>query len=50
MKTWRLYVNGECMGSYGDGPAAMSMAIRAMQDWFAAGYTAEQCDVKHEEF
>ena len=50
MMVWRLYVDGECVGTYGDGLLAQSMAIAACQDWFAAGYTAEQVDVKHEEF
>lgn len=50
MKVWRLYVNDECVGTYGDGSKAMSMAIIAMQDWFSYGYTAEQCEMKHEEY
>lgn len=46
---YRLYINGECVGTYGEGPAARRMAMFAMGDWFAAGYTAEQCEVRHEE-
>lgn len=50
MLTWRLYVNNECVGTYGEGSVAMSEAIRAMGEWFADGYTAEQVELKHEEF
>lgn len=50
MMVWRLYVNGECARTYGDGPAALTMAVADCQIWFAAGYTAEQVKVKHEEF
>ena len=50
MKVYRLYVNGECAGTYGDGPAARMAAIFAMSDWFAVGYTAEQCEIRYEEF
>lgn len=46
MKVWRLYVEDECVGTYGD----CRSAILAMQDWFSCGYTAEQCEVKHEEY
>lgn len=50
MKVYRLYVSGECVGTYGDGPAARMMAMLAMGDWFKAGYTAEQCEVRYEEY
>lgn len=50
MKTWRLYVDGECVGTYGDGTLAMRIAISTMQEWLSAGYTSEQCEVKYEEF
>lgn len=47
---YRLYVNGECVQTFGEGPAARTMALLAMGDWFAAGYKAEQCEIRHEEF
>lgn len=50
MKVYRLYVDGECAGTYGDGPAARTMAYMAMGDWFKAGYTLEQCEVRYEEY
>ena len=39
MKVWRLYVDGEVVGTYGDGPAARTMALMAMGEWFSCGYT-----------
>lgn len=50
MMVWRLYVKGECVGTYGDGLAAMSLALRDMSKWINAGYSAEDCDIRHEEY
>lgn len=50
MLVWRLYVKGECVGTYGEGPLAMSLALRAMSTWFEAGYSAEDCEIRHEEY
>lgn len=50
MLVWRLYVNGECARTFGDGPLAQTLAIAECQKWFEVGYTAEQVEVKHEEF
>lgn len=50
MKVWRLYVDGKCRGTYGDGLAAMRMAMADCANWYADGYTAEQVEVKHEEY
>lgn len=50
MKVWRLYVKGECVGTFGEGRAALTMAMQAMGAWFAAGYTSDDCEVKHEEY
>lgn len=50
MKVWRLYVDGEAVGTYGDGPAARTMAMLAMGEWFGAGYDADRCEVRHEDY
>ncbi len=50
MKVYRLYVDGECVGTYGDGPAARTMAMLAMGDWFDAGYDADRCKIRYEEY
>lgn len=50
MKVWRLYVDGEVVGTYGDGPAARTMAMLAMGEWFGAGYDADRCEVRHEDY
>ena len=47
---WRLYVNGECVQTFGDGEAALNMAMFTMGEWFKCGYTAEQCEIKHEKY
>lgn len=49
MKVYRLYVNEECVGTYGNGPAARMMAMSEMGEWFKVGYTAEQCEIRYEE-
>lgn len=50
MMVWRLYVNCECVQTFGDGRAALHMAMVAMCEWFKCGYTAEQCEIRHEEY
>ena len=50
MKVWRLYVDGEVVGTYGEGPAARTTAMFAMGEWFSAGYDADRCEVRHEEY
>ena len=50
MKVYRLYVKGDCKGTYGDGPAARMEAMFAMADWFACGYTADECEIRYEEY
>lgn len=50
MKVYRLYVDDECVGTYGDGPAAKMAAMFAMSDWFAVGYDADRCRLEYEEF
>ena len=50
MKVYRLYVDDECVGTYGDGPAAKMAAMFAMSDWFAAGYDADRRRLEYEEF
>lgn len=50
MKVWRLYVDGEVVGTYGEGPAARTTAMLAMGEWFSAGYDADRCEVRHEEY
>ena len=47
---WRLYVNGECVQTFGEGEAALDMAMITMGEWFKYGYTAEQCEIKHEKY
>ena len=47
---WRLYVNGECVQTFGDGVSALDMAMFTMGEWFKCGYTAEQCEIKHEKY
>ena len=50
MMVYRLYADDECVGTYGDGPAAKLEAMFAMGDWFAAGYEAGRCRIEYEEF
>lgn len=50
MMVWRLYVDGECAQTFGDGTLAMSMAYNAIGEWFKCGYTAEQCEIRHEKY
>ena len=47
---WRLYVNGECVQMFGDGEAALDMAMITMGEWFKYWYTAVQCEIKHEKY
>ena len=47
---WRLYVNGECVQTFGEGGAALTMATFTMIEWFKCGYTPEQCEIKHEKY
>ena len=47
---WRLYVNGECVQTFGDGNGALTRAMVTMGEWFKCGYTAEQCEIKHEKY
>lgn len=46
MEVYRLYVKGECVSTHGD----HFSGVIAMNKWFAAGYTAEDCDLKKENF
>lgn len=48
MKVYRLYVDGECVGTFGDGTAAMAAALRASDEWLNAGYT--DVDIRHENY
>lgn len=50
MKVYRLYVNGECVQTFGDGRSCLTMAYLAMGEWFKCGYTSEQCEVRYENY
>lgn len=46
MKCFRLYVDGECVGTYFN----KTQALFVMGDWFAAGYSADRVELKTEEY
>ena len=46
MKCFRLYVDGECVGTYFN----KLQALFVMGDWFGAGYGADRVDLKMEEY
>ena len=50
MKVWRLYVDDNVAGTYGEGSAALTMAMLDMGELFSAGYDADRCEIRHEEY
>lgn len=48
VKVYRLYVDDECVGTYGDGSAAMVLALRDANKWLSFGY--KNIDIKREAF
>lgn len=46
MKCYRVYVDGECVGTYFN----RLQAIFVMNDWFGAGYDSDRVDMKTEDF
>lgn len=48
MKVYRLYVKGECVGTYGEGDAAHTMAMAEKIKWIEAGYLLSEIEIRHE--
>lgn len=46
MKCFRLYVDGECVGTYFN----RTQALLAMGSWFDHNYTADQVDLRTEDY
>lgn len=46
MKCFRIYVDGECVGTYFN----KTQALLVMGDWFAAGYGADRVDLRTEDY
>ena len=46
MKCFRLYVDGECVGTYFN----KNQALLAMGDWFSYGYDADRVELKTEDY
>ena len=46
IKCYRLYAKGECVGTYFN----RTQALFVMGDWFSAGYTADDMELKTENY
>ena len=49
-KVYRLYVKGECVETFGSGEAAKMDAMLSMGNWFSAGYTSDDCEIRLEDY